>query len=280
MNHFEQHSSTENQVVPPPLPIHQQKATPSPTPTVKPNGDFCSEKIDDSHYNQIEDGNNRKKRRMENRNGCLRCLCCACCLPAWAAGIVWFIIIAIIIVIIVLATIAGTFVMPTVNMAGVSTSPVGGGSQITISGGTFNINFGLIISVNNPNMLSIDLTELSATAYYPNQNGKGHTKIGGGYLAEHFVPTYSNDNFTFPFAIKYNPALDTDQSVLNDLASKCGLTGEEKQDITVDYTIHLAAKVLFIKIRPTISSSATFPCPISSNGAIDGIGDGTLSGLD
>lgn len=186
--------------------------------------------------------------------------------------------------------------MPTVNMAGVSTSPVGGGSQITISGGTFNINFGLIISVNNPNMLSIDLTELSATvspfydkqiiflyklqAYYPNQNGKGHTKIGGGYLAEHFVPTYSNDNFTFPFAIKYNPALDTDQSVLNDLASKCGLTGEEKQDITVDYTIHLAAKVLFIKIRPTISSSATFPCPISSNGAIDGIGDGTLSGLD
>lgn len=46
MNHFEQHSSTENQVVPPPLPIHQQKTTPSPTPTVKPNGDFCSEKID------------------------------------------------------------------------------------------------------------------------------------------------------------------------------------------------------------------------------------------
>ncbi|KAG0946143.1 hypothetical protein G6F57_002786 [Rhizopus arrhizus] len=194
------------------------------------------------------------------------------------AGIVWFIIISIIIVVIVLGTIGGTFVMPSVEMAGVSNSPVDGGSQLTISGSTFNINFGLIISVNNPNMLNIDLTDITATAYYPNQNGKGHTKIGGGYLAEYFVPTYSNNNFTFSFAIQYNPTLDTDQSILNDLASKCGLTGEEKRDITVEYTIHLTAKVLFIKVNPTISSSATFACPISSNGAITGLGDGTLSG--
>lgn len=105
----------------------------------------------------------KKERRMKNRNGCLRCLCCACCLPAWAAGIVWFIIISIIIVVIVLGTIGGTFVMPSVEMAGVSNSPVGGGSQLTISGSTFNINFGLIISVNNPNMLNIDLTDITAT---------------------------------------------------------------------------------------------------------------------
>ncbi|CEG75272.1 hypothetical protein RMATCC62417_10342 [Rhizopus microsporus] len=221
-----------------------------------------------------------KKRRMDNRNGCLRCLCCACCLPAWAAGIVWFIIIAIIIVVIVLGAVAGTFVMPKVDMAGVSTSPAEGGSQISFTGETFNINFGLIISVNNPNLLSIDLTDIKATAYYPNQSGKGRTRVGGGYLAEQFVPKYSNFNFTFPFAIQYNPTLDTDQSVLSDLASKCGLTGEKKQDITVDYTIHLTARVLFIKVHPTIDSSATFACPISANGALDGLGDGTtISGL-
>ncbi|KAG1470114.1 hypothetical protein G6F56_002872 [Rhizopus delemar] len=259
--------------------IHQQKMTPSPTPTVKPNMYFDAEKIDDVQYN-VDSEQKRKKRRMENRNRCLRCLCCACCLPTWATWIIWFIIIAIIIVVVALGTIAGTFVMPTVDIGGVSTSPTQAGPQISISGGTFNINFGLIISVNNPNMLSIDLLDVTATAYYPNQSGKGHTKIGGGYLAEQFVPTYSNFNFTFPFAIQYNPTLDTDQSILNDLASKCGLTGENPEDITIDYTIHVTAKVLFIKVKPTISSSTTLACPISANGASSGLGDGTISGLD
>lgn len=50
--------------------------------------------------------------------------------------------------------------------------------------------------------------------------------------------------------------------MLMDIADKCGLTGGEKQDITVRYTIHLTAKVLVIKVHPTISSSATFACPL------------------
>lgn len=103
----------------------------------------------------------KKKRRMEGRNCCVRCMCCAC-IPAWAAGILWFIIISIIIVIIVIGAIAGTFVMPTFEMAGITNSPVAG-SQITFSGDGLNINFGLIIKVNNPNLLSIDLTNIKAT---------------------------------------------------------------------------------------------------------------------
>lgn len=89
--------------------------------------------------------------------------------------------------------------------------------------------------------------------------------MGGGFLAEKFVPTYSDLNFTFPFAIEYNPNVDTDQSMLNDLAEKCGLTGGPKSDITIEYTIRLTAKVLIIKVNPTISSSATFPCPLDVN---------------
>jgi hypothetical protein len=53
--------------------------------------------------------------------------------------------------------------------------------------------------------------------------------------------------------------------MLNEIATKCGLTGEEKQDITVNYTIRLTAKVLVIKVHPTISSSATFACPLDVN---------------
>lgn len=103
-----------------------------------------------------------KKRRMEDRNRCVRCCCCACCLPVWATAILWFIIIAIIIVVIVIATIAGTFVMPTVEMAGITSSPTQG-SQISFAGDSLNINFGLLINVNNPNLLSIGLSDMTAT---------------------------------------------------------------------------------------------------------------------
>jgi hypothetical protein len=104
----------------------------------------------------------KKKRRMDDRNCCVRCMCCACCLPIWAAGILWFIVISIIIVIIVIGCIAGTFVMPTMGMAGVTSSPTNG-SQITFSGDGLNINFGLIINVNNPNLLGIGLSNINAT---------------------------------------------------------------------------------------------------------------------
>jgi hypothetical protein len=100
-----------------------------------------------------------KKRRMENRNCCLRCLGCACCLPAWAAGIIWFIVIAIIIVIIVIGSIAGTFVMPSVDLVDVTTT---NSSQITFAGDSLDINFGLVVSINNPNLLAIQLSDMNA----------------------------------------------------------------------------------------------------------------------
>lgn len=107
----------------------------------------------------------KKKRRMDDRNACVRCMCCACCLPIWAAGILWFIAISIIIVVIVIGTIAGTFVIPTMGMAGVTNSPTNG-SQITFSGDGLNINFGLIINVNNPNLLGIGLSNINATVSF------------------------------------------------------------------------------------------------------------------
>lgn len=103
----------------------------------------------------------KKKRRMEGRNCCARCCCCACCLPVWATYIVWFIIISIIIVIVVIGSIAGTFVMPTIDIGDITSSPTEG-SQITFAGDGLNINFGLVIKVNNPNLLSIDLSDIEA----------------------------------------------------------------------------------------------------------------------
>jgi hypothetical protein len=95
--------------------------------------------------------------------------------------------------------------------------------------------------------------------------------VGGGYLAYQELPKYSDFNFTFPFSIVYDPLEDPDQTILNDLAEKCGLTGDEPTDLTIAYTIHVTAKVLFVSVHPTIDSQSTFPCPIqvSSNASTE-----------
>ncbi|KAF7724241.1 threonine synthase [Apophysomyces ossiformis] len=203
----------------------------------------------------------KKPRRMANRNGCLRCLCCACCLPAWATGILWFVIIAIVIIVIVLGAIFSKFVMPTMNMIGVTSSPYNV-SQISFTGNSLDINFGLLINVQNPNMLQIDLSNIRATAYLPSQDGSPRVAVGSGYLAYQALPKYSNQNFTFPFAIQYAPDNDRDQVVLSTIADKCGLTGEPKQDLTIQYTITVDATVLFITVHPQIDSTQTFTCPL------------------
>ncbi|GAA5796457.1 hypothetical protein HPULCUR_001829 [Helicostylum pulchrum] len=242
---------------PPTLPVHYDQMSPSPTSTVKrqPIDESLKYNNEKTERNEIPElgaqhdlestgglvEGRKRKRRMEGRNCCAR---------------------------------SGTFVMPTIDIGDITSSPTAG-SQITFVGDGLNINFGLVIKVNNPNLLSIDLSDIEAVAFYPNKKG-GHTQIGGGYLAQKFIPSRTDLNFTFPFAIQYNPTYDTDQSVLSDLAEKCGLTGGAKSDITIDYTIRFQAKVLVIKVHPTISSSATFACPLDS-GAMPGLGDGTIT---
>jgi hypothetical protein len=86
--------------------------------------------------------------------------------------------------------------------------------------------------------------------------------VGGGYLAYQDLPKYSDFSFIFPFSIVYDPMTDPDQIILNDLADRCGLTGGEPRDLSIAYTIHVTAKVLFVSVHPTINSQSTFPCPI------------------
>ncbi|KAI9489438.1 hypothetical protein BDB00DRAFT_932022 [Zychaea mexicana] len=218
-----------------------------------------------------------KRPPLTERNRCVRWLCCACCLPVWARWIVWFIIIAIIILIIIFAALLATFTMPTMDFAGVTSSPTNQ-SEVSYDGHVLSFNFGLIIHVQNPNVLGIDLSQINATAYYPdNSSPNGKLALGGGYMDHHYVESNSNANFTFPFAINYDPFSASHTTILNVLIDKCGLTGGEAQDLTVDYTINLAAKVLFVKVHPTISSSATFKCPLTEDQGLPGFGGGSSS---
>ena len=63
----------------------------------------------------------------------------------------------------------------------------------------------------------------------------------------------------------YTSAADPDRTVLSDLSSKCGVGGGAVQDITVNYDLDLHLKILGISIQPKLSSSASFPCPISAS---------------
>ena len=51
---------------------------------------------------------------------------------------------------------------------------------------------------------------------------------------------------------------------MRDLYSKCGGDGST-EDITIDYDLYLKLKVVGITVDPTISSSASFDCPISAS---------------
>ncbi|KAI8391186.1 uncharacterized protein BYT42DRAFT_490379 [Radiomyces spectabilis] len=151
--------------------------------------------------------------------------------------------------------------MPTINFAGIAPASVANSlSPISFSGNSLNVKFNLIVNIQNPNVLPIKLSSVNATAFYP--TAAGRTPIGGGFLPYQYVPKQSDFNFTYPFAIKYNPSQDSDQTILDSIADKCGLTGGGKQDLNIDYDIHLTAKVLFVTVHPTISSSASFPCPL------------------
>lgn len=217
----------------------------------------------------LEQACKHRTRPLSERSRCIRCLCCAC-LPVWARIVIWFIVIAIIIVIIVLAVLFGTFSMPQMQFEGITQTP-NNRSKLAYDGEKISLNFGLVINIQNPNLLDIKLSNINATAYLPadddgDQNSTSSSKqqpIGGGYQSELYVPDYSNFNFTFPFSIDYYPFKPESDEIINELKEKCALDGkEQKQKINVDYTIQLAAKVLFVTVHPTISSSASFDCPL------------------
>ncbi|KAI6045683.1 hypothetical protein EDC04DRAFT_2559012 [Pisolithus marmoratus] len=123
------------------------------------------------------------------------------------------------------------------------------------------LNLAINITVNNPNYFSVSFSSIKADIYYPINN----TYIGGGNQSDVTFPSHTNKTITFPFSVAYTTTMPSSAQILADVASKCGLTGGAKSDITIDYDITLGLRVLFFTISPTVSSSASFLCPLSSS---------------
>ncbi|KAI8968292.1 hypothetical protein BDF20DRAFT_991245 [Mycotypha africana] len=209
-------------------------------------------------------GSNRKP-PFPRRNRCLRCLCCACCFPPWLAYSIWTIIIAIIIIIVIFICLLATFKIPDINLAGINTTNLPEGKKLLQFTSTdVIINAGLVINVKNPNVLGLKISDIRAKAYWPMENGNKF-QIGKGFLKYQDIPKNSDINFTYPFEIDYDLFDKEASSLLNEFSRKCGLTGEEPSNIDITYDLNLAAQVLFVKIHPTISSAASFVCPLQNS---------------
>ncbi|RUS12830.1 hypothetical protein BC937DRAFT_86898, partial [Endogone sp. FLAS-F59071] len=224
--------------------------------TVNRNSGF----IKFNHQNLDEDDAPQKP----VKRSCLDYLCCGCCLclPKWLRWICCFLLLILIALAIAIGVLVATFKTPTVNYLGTSQSS-DGIPQFTVNGTSWSIFTQLNIQVINPNIESITFSNVKAVAYYPTTAGENpRPSIGGGQLASLKIDAKATTNITFPFQITYNPQQDTDQAVLTDIATKCGLLGGQKTPLTVDYDLTLSLKILFITISPTISETATFDCPI------------------
>ncbi|CAG8616552.1 18955_t:CDS:10 [Dentiscutata erythropus] len=177
-------------------------------------------------------------------------------------------IICCIILLIIIGIIAAVLLfgrVPSVDFLGVVNSPTGAQPYVMKASG-FDFNFGLRIQVNNPNVIGATFSMIKAVAYYP-----GHQNaIGGGNLTNVNIPSKSNTTINFPFTINYDASIDPGFSILLDIATKCGLTGGNKTQLEIDYTLTLSFNVLFIPLSPSFQKTAKMDCPIQ-NGQIPNI---------
>jgi hypothetical protein len=67
--------------------------------------------------------------------------------------------------------------------------------------------------------------------------------LGGGQKDNIKFRSNTETTFNFPFELDYKTSEDTNMVVLQDLLSKCGITGGTKQDITVDYKITVSVEL-------------------------------------
>ncbi|CAG8467094.1 9750_t:CDS:2 [Ambispora leptoticha] len=211
----------------------------------------------DKEYGNAGNGNYKEKPKY---GGFMGTFCC--CFPGGGCGKMCAILccLAVLAVIIVAIVVLLWAKPPNVEFLGITDSP-NNLPEYTMTANGFDFNFGLNISVDNPNMVGADFKSIKATAFYPNHT----TPIGGGNLTDVHIAAKANTTIDFPFSINYDSSQDPGLTIVQDILSKCGIFGGQKQKITIDYTLVVSLKVLATTVSPSFSKSADFDCPIKNN---------------
>lgn len=83
----------------------------------------------------------------------------------------------------------------------------------------------------------------------------------------------------FPLTVNYTTAIDSNFSIITDIATKCGFVGSSASDLTVDYNVKLKAKVIVVTIPVSFSSSVSFACPVSQSEIESALGVSSLDSI-
>ncbi|KAI7863235.1 hypothetical protein BDF14DRAFT_1845988 [Spinellus fusiger] len=196
----------------------------------------------------------------EKRHSRQKSRCCCSCLPVWAIWVCWLLLSGVIVLCSLAAVVIANFKVPQVRFDGPTEDPNGLALfDKNLDNTTFTLNTGLKISVVNENFQSAYFESINAIAYYPTSPD---IPVGGGMVSHLTIGAHTTTHFTFPFQIDYDASRNTDQGMLVDIASKCGLLGGRKQDITIHYDLTPVVRVWGFPFSVTIRDKTRFPCPI------------------
>ncbi|KAI8971482.1 hypothetical protein BDF20DRAFT_884714 [Mycotypha africana] len=223
---------------------------------------FMSHYDSDDHYDDTDVEKTMIPREQKERRSCLDKLCCGCCTccPKWARWCSCIILIMIVILGIVVGVLAALFKVPNVTFTGLQQEP-----NYAFADKVLSMTFSVGISVDNPNFESITFETIKADAYYP---APYNVYVGGGNVTNVHIASNAVTNIIFPFNVKINSSDPSQQGVLMDLVTKCGLDGSTPQQLKFDYYIYPTVRIAGIAITPRISKSMSLACPTS---ALDGL---------
>ncbi|KAJ7579280.1 hypothetical protein C8J56DRAFT_965283 [Mycena floridula] len=145
-------------------------------------------------------------------------------------------------------------------------------SPISLVGTAISVNLAIDIFVENPNTFSANFKQIRATVNYPLSTGE--SQIGLGTVNDFVFSANKNTTLHFPLAITYDPNADPGGLIRESLLSKC----TSNQPISVDATLSLGLRILFVTITPVVKRSFSFACPSQLESLIKQLGTAVTGG--
>jgi len=184
-----------------------------------------------------------------------RCLCCSLYTCIYLICCIVLLLGVAAIVCALLLFKAPTITVQSVNLASNGALPVFEPDPSTIG-----LNLTLIINVDNPNVIGATLQKIIATGQSPSLP---NVDIANGEVDNVTIGSKANTTINFPLTVEYSSKTDPNSVALKDLITRCGLTGQAKQKIPLNYKIATTLSVFNIGIGlPAYTSSTSFDCPI------------------
>lgn len=98
-------------------------------------------------------------------------------------------------------------------------------------------------------------------------------QIGNGNINDVKIDANQNTTFAFPAQLKYTQADDPNKQIVNDIASKCGLSGGTRSNLNFKLNLDITPSILGLSIPISVNGlSFSFMCPDVLGSISEGIG--------